>query len=1108
MASPTASANAAHATAAASDGLAGAYYDVHAVDPFARGRVANFIRRMGRVEGEIFHVKELPAAQDSSGAAAATEHTRPLLFIATCRVPLPEPHLSYLAEGVAEDRKEAELLAAMHAERVCDALGVPLFRLKTAQQKHAETVRQKEGRYAPFPGDPVKPLGTPVPPPLRLLRSQPSSSSSSSSSQHSATTTPVQETAQATQSNATITQASAVSQEKRPVSQDAASAATVPPPHRIRDMGADKDVRGEGNAKNTNDADHERPASAKMHSNDTASPSLCGDEESALAEEMWRMWPTAHATTFLARHPSLNVSRRHDPRRLYAAHVPYFTNAEHAERVRAYASTVVYPWQNNWEEAFEGFHGGIHVRAALNSGGNGKSGGTHVHSAGLAAAAAAVTNVNFDPTENGLWQMVNDRNLRCSPTPDDALVLPYVFDGPHALERMTAYYQQHGTTLHEHVQVRSVATPGSTQRMMEAELRLVGVNVTARGKSQTEEMAVRLAAMHGELLLDALGLPLFPKDGARQARHAAAVAGYGRWATDPLNGSTTSPNPHDALPRPLKSQVGTDDVWLSPSASPQMRQRRTEAEHIIAAHNFLVSQSEDMIEVNPPAELLQEAYAMLREWQTHIARNRYTNLYVLFDMDNGVFRATTLTPVPARFGLRGGTAVGLSPESAMQLCALHAFDTLCALGVPLCVDAEQERRYLQRRAALGQTLPQSLTGVAQLKSAIIPRSVSNGGLATLRDVENGSELGGGAGTQSGDSAAASASAEVSVPYLPSYMLEGQQVRLPPLLADTVHVMQLRVPQDFCLFSGGKDSILSDVGNEVKVCVQNYLAHCVDVQLREMENVVGPLCSSTPKYPPTPHDFSVQPSPATVPVSAAAAVTTATATAPPPTTKLADDEILRTQVWASQYLRNAPPSAFITGYSTLTSVHSVAYLQLPLPSPALLQACSSTPDVIATAAALAVKSTDGLPQNPAYVLAVGISLKRKDALRACYLHAAAILNALGLDVLSAFSRNTPRHRLVPNFAALKQYLGTEAVVVIPPFTPDGQRNTQPLSSSRGTGDAGGPVDSRLEGARRAPRAVLHNILKTFLEDPRHATPPKRRPQPRGVGPFTPAQRYRG
>uniref|UniRef100_A0A0A9YZF1 Guanylate cyclase soluble subunit alpha-3 n=1 Tax=Lygus hesperus TaxID=30085 RepID=A0A0A9YZF1_LYGHE len=115
---------------------------------------------MGCTAPQLFDMKE-HTLEDDDGIT----HT---IYTATCKLMLPEPHRLYVAEGTGRSVKDAELLAAMHAEMVCDSLGVPLFRLPSMQIKHATGVRAR-GRYAPMPEDPIAPEGTAVPPPLRML---------------------------------------------------------------------------------------------------------------------------------------------------------------------------------------------------------------------------------------------------------------------------------------------------------------------------------------------------------------------------------------------------------------------------------------------------------------------------------------------------------------------------------------------------------------------------------------------------------------------------------------------------------------------------------------------------------------------------------------------------------------------------------------------------------------------------------------------------------------------------------------------------------------------------------------------------------------------------
>ncbi|KAG5508829.1 hypothetical protein JKF63_05331 [Porcisia hertigi] len=995
---------------------------------------------MGHSTGAVFHVHAMTPAQ---AAAVTGSATGPTLYSATCQLPLPEPHGSRVAEGVAEDAKEAEVLAAMHAERVCDALGVQLFRLRTAQQKHADAVRKEEGRYAPYPDDPVKPRGTPVPPPLRLLRTRRLDSSRE----------PTVPSAQEGFPGAVT--ATAAKQGKSPLSRTPPAQQEAPRASEVSSSSSSLAEKGLG---------------------DGVSPPCSGRSSGAAGGTM-----KPDSTKI--------VLRRHDPVDDYARCVPHYTDDQHAERVRAYANSVYYPWMCQWEEVAVTQ---VDACAALKGGA--------MHNDG---SSAGMSGPVFDPSESGMWSMVNERDMRCSPTPQDALVLPIVYDGPCAEARITDYYLQHNTSLKENLTVCTAAgSTGSPQRMIQAELRLIGLTVTAKGKAQTEQMAIHLAAMHAELLLDALGHPLFPADPQRQARHAEAVAGYGRWAMNPLTGRVTSPNPHDALPLPLKIQIGTDEIWLRPEAQRQLGHRWSDSERIIVAMQQLNTQIEDEIEINPPAELLEEAEQMLQDWQAHIAKSRFTHLFVLFNMENA-YQATTILPVPRQFGIRGGLGIGKTRKMAVQVCSLHALDTLCALGVPLCVDAERERRYLQRRAALGMVLRNaSPTGDGSQNP---PRA--SWGFSGLLP----SPLCGAAGQSP-------AMNDGGVPRLPTYVVEGSHIRLLPRIADTLHAMQQRIPEDYCLFGGAKEEMLVEIGNQVRLAVQNYLQDFLMQLVRSRNNQHGTRSKNglprTPRYPgavssegegvPVQHSSQGN---ETHSVTGADESSSSDSgdddTASRPVARTVEDNIAETQAWATQFDMNILPHNMISGYGRNNSLHNTSFLQVPIPSSALSPLPVTSHEIDASA----VSSPPPHPLvGPVYAIAIGTSLKRKDAERACYLHAASILHSFGVDVLTQFPRGLPRVRQVFSFADAAKYLSKEPLIITSPFFPDGTLRSsvegttfdEPIEAATSSPLTKTESDNALAaspapppGSLHPPRPVMHTNMKEFLESARGITLPRKR-----------------
>jgi hypothetical protein len=69
------------------------------------------------------------------------------------------------------------------------------------------------------------------------------------------------------------------------------------------------------------------------------------------------------------------------------------------------------------------------------------------------------------------------------------------------------------------------------------------------------------------------------------------------------------------------------------------------------------------------------------------------------------YRCSVFLPVPKEFGIRGGYAVGVTATTAKRLCAFHALDVLCAIGVPVYRDPSRQAAFLAKRAARGLIQP-------------------------------------------------------------------------------------------------------------------------------------------------------------------------------------------------------------------------------------------------------------------------------------------------------------------------------------------------------------------------------------------------------------------
>ena len=183
------------------------YVPLLTLDHFARSKVINFIKKnrpsdsssspSASLKPSMFSQK---AADDSSSAASPfviekIQFSRADLgsnkndsdengegdaeYRATIRLPLPEAYGARIAEGLATNQKDAEVAAAMHAERIIDTLGFSLYSLQTSQRRHAEAAAAA-GRWAPMPGDLPRGPETASPPPFSFGQLRSSSSSSRS----------------------------------------------------------------------------------------------------------------------------------------------------------------------------------------------------------------------------------------------------------------------------------------------------------------------------------------------------------------------------------------------------------------------------------------------------------------------------------------------------------------------------------------------------------------------------------------------------------------------------------------------------------------------------------------------------------------------------------------------------------------------------------------------------------------------------------------------------------------------------------------------------------------------------------------------------------------
>ena len=377
-----------------------------------------------------------------------------------------------------------------------------------------------------------------------------------------------------------------------------------------------------------------------------------------------------------------------------------------------------------------------------------------------------------DESEDGRWQLldVTPRHFQC---PSHTLLSPAIIDGnaPHRIRKMyerVAYRQQRqpnpangsstvaALTFDDSLSVFNSTNlpdaPGSPMTAAEggvsmfvAELRLPVPDalgcVLAKGKAQDRGTAVVLCCMHAELVLDAIGFPIYFDDAVLQNIHAQAARSFGRFAPMMTGDMLMSPA-KAAVPLPLKQQVllpppaaaaappasdggstslrgggGAKGTAESSSSVPRRRFAPfSDDERLVQDHLALIEASttfENITVLDP------SAVAVLQEYLTHCAKSKRTDPFFIEKIGGTTYRATVVLPMPQ------GTAVPTSPSSSSSaagaaigamgiafatsdaevLCAMHAVEILCRLGIPLSTDAAKQAAVEERRRRDGLPMP-------------------------------------------------------------------------------------------------------------------------------------------------------------------------------------------------------------------------------------------------------------------------------------------------------------------------------------------------------------------------------------------------------------------
>ena len=609
---------------------------IHKLDFFSRSRVINFSNRSAssRSNGDI----SLQSSTTSSNKFfVVTKNEGSMDEMARVRVDarleIPADYSSdgvacacvFTATGFAASEKDAVAACSMHAERILDELGIPIFALPSMQAKHAEAARQ-EGRSAPMPGERPRKLSD-VALPFPLLYDS-------------------------------SLQAAAV-------------------------------------------------AAAGKKSSERIDPS-CGGSSSNGGMKTFQGSPTRR---YLVRVGNDPLNRGSDGQ---------------VEFRRAAVFTHTQDWGTAAEgSAHEIDEGDVELLGESDE----TSGAPHrqqqrrirqvPHSSGAPASAASSRPLplareslkplsrshiqGIDESEHGQFALCEvDQPFYNEKA---ALTIPCLYS-PYSLETVRAFYLRHhdaGRDLDadivwaesEELTRVSFGEPLEKKKWFVCSVNIPGTTppVEAKGKATTKALALGLMAMHFELLVDSnvQQQPLFHSE-QDQALHHDALLRFGRQIGSPVK------------PLPLKE-------WVRPMRDGAKSRLRTSSpsldETFVSLHRRIVTTyRQHLVEVDLDQECEEYAEAKLLVRQ-FMMEHRYPRelQFLSFMYSQNQFRTSLHLPVPSEFGIRGAYAIGHSIYSAEGLCAMHALDVLCTLGIPLLKDPGDNAVAIQRRVQRGRIVP-------------------------------------------------------------------------------------------------------------------------------------------------------------------------------------------------------------------------------------------------------------------------------------------------------------------------------------------------------------------------------------------------------------------
>jgi HrpA-like RNA helicase len=313
--------------------------------------------------------------------------------------------------------------------------------------------------------------------------------------------------------------------------------------------------------------------------------------------------------------------------------------------------------------------------------------------------------VDLDETEGGRWQILDTRtSFFISPT--HTLLSPAIVD-PNSIHRVRRFFQDHKRVLEMSLSFVEIAAPndpdGSNfqQQTFVAKIIIPSTLLkttehhTAEGKAGDRQMALTLAAMHAELLIDYFGVALFVTDPVMQKEHAMAAASFGRCAAE-----ETVENPTRAAgapPLPLKQlSIPEGKKRISPRG---FEEELVWRHAVIAQH---ATQFNDVTTVDNTALAAVKHY-LSEKAPLGLLPHRLQPFFV--EKVGAIYKASVALPLPSFFGLRGGLGMAGTAAEAESLAAMHALDVLHALGIRIHDDVQQQAAFEDHRRAASLSLP-------------------------------------------------------------------------------------------------------------------------------------------------------------------------------------------------------------------------------------------------------------------------------------------------------------------------------------------------------------------------------------------------------------------